>query len=175
MTFIKNFPTGIRDERLNTLIDRNNGIGWVTHSDTQYTEALPLSIVADTDTLIPNNGLVRNVSQAPKEFALYDPTTQKIHAQFGDFVTLQVEFSIVPTEPNATFREVWLDTSEPHLHRDIFSFPKGQGIARSIHFVFAAGVLSDWTTTGARTVLRVNGTANIYDIVYDIGVVYKAR
>lgn len=63
--------------------------GWADYSDTQYTVGSPFAVVADTDTILPNNGLGGPKTQEPDGETLY--SAGKITGRNGDGILITVD------------------------------------------------------------------------------------
>ena len=157
-------PGDLRDA-----VDSLNNAGWAQYADTQYTVSSPFSLSADTDTLIPNNSGATITTYLPSDVtSFYDGST--ISGRTGDSGNITVTFKALPTSANTTFIEVWFDIggSEGELYRTLFSFPKGNGVLRTISLSQGYYNLSTWEANGATMYVRSNGTANIYGVRYVI-------
>ena len=158
-----------------------NFSGWGYYGDTQYTSGSPLAILADTDTIIPNNKATVIETEKPSDITtFYDGTV--VTGRSGDDIIISVDFAVTPTNAGTDFIEVWFDitggTGTPaplaNLYRRIFSFPKGSGAERRISFSHSGYTLGTWETNGAVLYVKANNTANIYDIAYIIKRTHKA-
>lgn len=141
--------------------------GWAQHADTQYTSGSPFSIVADTDTVLPNNnGSVLDTQRPSDVTEFYDGSV--ITGRDGDGLLITVDMVTVPTSAAATAIEIWFDIGGAvgELYRRIVTFPKGAGVARPISFTVSAYTLATWEANGATVYVRANGPVNIYDIRY---------
>ena len=150
--------------------------GWGDYVDTQYTSIAPFSILADTDTLLPNNrGTVIETQKPSDVTTFYDGT--KITGRNGDGILITVDCILNPTNVNTTIAEVWFDIGGTvgQLYRRVISFPKGVGIERPLDFSIAGYTLGTWQTNGASVYIRANGTLDIYKIRYVITRTHKAR
>lgn len=170
------------DKINDNFIETYDFTGWAQHADTTYTSSSPFSILADTDTVLPNdNGAVID-SQKPSDItSFYNGTV--ITGRNGDGLAITVDFLATPTNANTTFIEIWIDitagTGTPadlaNLYRRIVAFPKGVGIERAINFTVAGYTLGTWETNGGVVKVRANGSADIYDIRYVLTRTHKAR
>jgi len=168
---------------LNTMFSELFGrTGWGYYQDTQYTEASPFTVAADTDLTLPNNkGNVIETQKPSDVVTFYDGAT--VTGRNGDDIIISIDFTVVPTSVNATTCEVWIDisggTGTPanfaNLYRRLFTFPKGTGVPRKISFSHSGYTLGTFEANGGVVKVRVNGTAEIYDINYIIKRTHKAR
>jgi hypothetical protein len=128
--------------------------GWADYVDTQYTSGSPLALVANTDTNLPNNaGTIRN-AHLPSDIAqFYDGT--KILGVDGDAYLWTLDFKVTPTNANTTYLETWIDIGGEigELYRRIVTFPKGNGVERSV----------------------THTTANVYDIRHVLFRLHNSR
>jgi len=156
--------------------------GWAQYEDNQYTEVAPFSLAANTDVLLPNNGLTKIETQKPTDVTeFYDGT--HITGRNGDGIMITVEFTALPTSASTTYIEVWFDitggTGIPanlsSLYRRIISFPKGNGVERPINFTVTGYTLNTWEANGAEVKVRANGTASLHTIRYVITRTHKAQ
>lgn len=156
-------------------ISENNSFGWADYADTTYTSGSPLAVLADTDTVLPNDGLGGNQSQEPPGVTMYDGSV--ITGRNGDGLLFTLEMKVVPTNGAATYIEVWIDIGGAvgELYRRIATFPKGQDVERTITLTTAGYTLDTWEQNGATVYVRCNGTCNIYDIRYILTRTHKAR
>ena len=150
--------------------------GWAQYDDTQYTSGSPFSILADTDTVLPNNkgGVIE--SQMPTDITtMYDGTV--ITGRNGDGILITVDCFVVPTNVGTTSIDLWFDIggSVGELYRRVITFPKGTGEVRPINFTVSGYTLGTWETNGAKVYVNANGPADIYGIRYVITRTHKAR
>lgn len=141
--------------------------GWAQYQDTQYTSGSPLSISADTDTVLPNNAGNVIETQKPRDVtSFYDGTY--ITGRAGDGLTITVDFLATPTSASTTYLEVWFDIGGAvgELYRRIISFPKGNGVLRPVNFTVSGYTLDTWEANGATTYIRANGPLEVYNIRY---------
>lgn len=149
--------------------------GWAQYSDTQYTDIATFDIVADTDTILPNNAGLIIDSQKPADVTtFYDGTV--ITGRAGDGLGFTFDCSVIPTV-GASFVEFWVDIGgglDP-IYRRIISFPKGAGVVRPISFTVSAYTLGTWEANGGTIYTRSDGDVSIYDIRYVLHRLHKAR
>ena len=142
-----------------------NLTGWADYVDTTYTSGSPLAIVADTDTVLPNNAGTIIQSEKPTDISAFY-SGGVITGREGDGIAITVDFDVTPTEVGTTFLETWVDIggSVGELYRRIATFPKGNGVERHITFSTVGYTLDTWEANGGTVYVRTNGTANIYNI-----------
>lgn len=155
-------------------VSPDTATGWADYADTQYTSGSPLSVLADTDTLLPNNGLGGVKTQEPSDGPFY--ADGKITGREGDGLLITVDFKVTPTNANTTLLEVWFDIggSVGELYRRPITFPKGNGVERGVNFTVAGYTLDTWEANGAEVYVRANGTCEIHTIRYVLTRTHKA-
>lgn len=80
MAFIDTFLNGETGSAIraiiNALVGRGNGTGWADYVDDQYTSGSPLSLAADTATVLPNNAATVRETQKPQDVnTFYTPAS----------------------------------------------------------------------------------------------------
>jgi len=151
------------------------GGGRADYADSTYTSGSPFSLSANTDTLLPNDGVNGPKTYEPPGFTLY--SSGKIRGKEGDALTITVEFKSEPTNQTATNLEIWFDIggSVGELYRRITTFPKGAGVVRNIVNTTLVYTLDTWEANGAEVYVRSNGPVDIYNIRYVIARTFKAH
>lgn len=150
--------------------------GWGAYNDTTYTSGSPFSILADTDTVLPNNNGSTITSQVPSDITtFYDGSV--ITGRNGDGLLITIDMVAQPTEVSTTSLELWFDIGGAvgELYRRIVTFPKGNGVDRPINFTTNVYTLDTWEANGATVYVNANGTCDIFDIRYVIARTHKAR
>lgn len=181
MTFfniIPNFSLGSTFRAiLNGHSVRENKRGWADYGDTQYTELSPFTLVADTPTLLPNNGLTGFKGQEPENTVLYDTSTGKIPGREGSDLNISVEMTVTPTHPSTTYMNLWIDIGGviPPLYTRTQTFPKGQNVAHPWHFSITGYTLDTWAANGGLIYVQAPGSAEIHSIRYILSVQNPAR
>lgn len=161
---------GISPEDMRDAIDSVDSTGWGQWADTQYPcSGTPLSVSADTDTVLPNNGGSALTTYMPDDVpTFYDGSV--ITGRTGDGLLITVDMVSTPTSAATTYVEVWFDIGGAvgELYRRIISFPKGNGVVRPINFTVAGYTLDTWEANGATVFIRANGTVEVCDVRYII-------
>jgi len=155
--------------------------GWAQYADTQYPTGSPLSIVANTDTILPNNGLSIIDSQKPSDVTNFFDSG-KITGRNGDGIAITIDLLVTPTGASATFMEVWLDitggtgspTNFANLYRRAFYFPLGVGVSRYVSFTVSSYTLGTWETNGAIAMIRSDAALDVSDVRFLITRTHKA-
>jgi len=150
--------------------------GWGDYVDTQYTSGSPLSLSADTDTQLPNNRGTIVDSEKPSDITEFVNSSGLIVGNEGDAYVLTIEYKIVPTDPGTTYVETWIDIGGAvgELYRRIVSFPKGNGVERTVTFSTGVYTLNTWEANSGTPYIRANGTANVYDIRFIVYRLHKS-
>lgn len=173
---------------LATIADVDQTTGWGNYVDTQYTIGSPFSLLASTDTIVPNNSSTGTLeTQKPADVTSFVEVVpsgvsglgydhSKITGRNGDGIIITVDCKVTPTSAAATYIEFWFDIGAPvgELYRRILSFPKGSGNERPINFSVAGYTLNTWEANGATVYMRANGPCNVYDIRYLVTRTHKA-
>lgn len=149
--------------------------GWADYVDTQYTDIAPFSVLADTDTVLPNNaGAVLDAYKPELIDTFYNGTT--ITGSTGDARLITLSLNALPTSANTTQIEFWFDIGGAvgELYRRISGFPKGNGVIRPITLSTGVYTLDTWQANGATVYVRANGTVDLYDIRYVITQLHTA-
>lgn len=159
--------------------------GWADYVDTQYTSGSPLALLADTDTIVPNNAGGGVTSQTPDDISSFVTVVPSgsgydhslINGVNGQGLLITLNCTVVPTNVATTYIEFWLDIGGAvgELYRRIVSFPKGNGVARPITLTTAVYTLDTWEANGATMYVNSNNTANIYDVRYVIHRIHKVK
>lgn len=143
--------------------------GWCEYADQTYTEGSPLSITANTDTVIENDGAGGVKSYAPS-FDLYDSANDVITGREGETRLITFECSSIPRSAQTTYMTFFFDIGgsiQPIYTRPI-TFPKGNGVLRPIVFTTLAYTLNTWEQNGALLKCNVNGALDIFNARYVI-------
>jgi len=143
--------------------------GWAKYSDTVYTSVSPFLLLADTDTILPNNAGTVLDDEKPRDVTSFY-TGGKITGRVGDGILIRVDLAAKPTSAAAEELDIWFDIGDGNgkIFPELKTFPKGNGIERLISFTVSGYTLATWTANGATLYVRCNGTVSIYDISYTI-------
>lgn len=171
----------ITEQDLRDLIVSAEGLasratGWAEYRDTQYTTGAAFAVVADIDTDLPNNAGAVIDSQKPIDITSFY-TGGVITGRNGDGLLVTIDFKARPTNVSTTDMEIWLDIGGgiPPIYRRLITFPKGNGVERSVALTSGAYTLNTWEANGATVKVRANGPVDIYDIRYVLSRTHKAR
>lgn len=166
--------------KIQSLIDSANGTGWAAYNDTQYTEASPLAVAADTPTILPNNkGGVLEI-QIPKDLADiggWVDDSGKIQGLNGDAVLITLDFQAIPQESGTTLLDVWFDIGGAvgELYRRTVSFPRGQFASKSVTSTTLVYTLDTWEANGATVYVEASKAVDIHSIRAVMSRTHKAR
>lgn len=167
------------DPSVMDLFGSSSSGGWADYSDTTtYTEGSPLALAANTDTRLVINANNKITSQMPPDVtAFYDEENDVITGRNGDGIGITVEFKAKPSSAGTTQLEVWFDIGGAvgELYRRIVTFPKGNGVERSVNFTVLGYTLGTWEANGAQIFVRANGTCDVYTPRVLITRTHKAR
>ena len=156
--------------------------GWASYVDTQYTSGSPFSVLANTDTPLPNNAGTIIDSQKPTDITtFYDGTT--ITGRNGDALDFMIYFKATPSAINQSL-DVYVDitggTGTPanlaRLYEQTFSFPRGSGVERGILYALpSAYTLNTWQANGGVVYIRSDAALTLHSINYNFDRTHKAR
>lgn len=143
--------------------------GWARYSDTQYTEASPFFLPANTDTILPNNAGTVLDDEKPRDIPSFY-AGGKITGRVGDGILIRVDLTVKPTSALSEFIDIWFDIGDGNdrIFPELKTFPKGNGIERRISLTSSGYTLDTWSANGATLYVRSNGPVSIYDISYTI-------
>lgn len=152
--------------------------GWGNYVDGQYTEGAPLSLVADTRTLIDNDGLgaLTNENFLPPDVStFFDGTNSKILCENGWGLMLTIEMTGKPTTATTTFLDLELDIGAPvgAIYPRTVTFPKGQNVGRPFSFTIGGYALGTFELNGGQWFAQANAAIDLYDIRYIVHRVSK--
>lgn len=159
--------------KLNSLIARDNAIGWGDYVDSTYTELSPFLLSADTDTVLPNDGVNGPRGFLPEDSAnpgsalnLFDTANNQIIGRNGDGLIVSIEYKVKPATGTATFIDTWIDIGAPigELYRRTNTFPKGSGVERNIISSQGVYTLGTWEANGGTIYVNSNGPCEVYGI-----------
>jgi hypothetical protein len=160
----------------NNFIELRTSSGWAAYYDTQYTSDSPLSISADTATLIPNNAGITFDKQKPKDInTFYNKDTQKVVGLEGDAILANGRFKIRPTNSSASYADFWFQVNGSTAYEETISFPKGEGQVKHVNLSEGMFINEDWANLGGSLYIKSNGPVELFDISYLFIRAHKAR
>lgn len=144
-------------------------LGWVQFSDTEYTQASPLSVLSDSRTLLPNNA--GNVLNIVNPFGGNDwISNNKFNPDnFGDSYDWRVGFTIDPTLNNRNLTlELDIGGSQGVIWSKTIRLARGAGVDTRVTEQIDVYTLQTFIDNGGELYVTVDGESNIYDISYKI-------
>ena len=140
--------------------------GWAAYEDDQYDSGSPLALAATTTTVLPNNGAVSSVGQAPVTFY----SGGEIVGYLDTSIHIVISFKIVPA-PGMQWIDIWLDAggSSTELYRQTLTLPKGNVEQDMLYTIPVASMGADWDANNAEVKVYGQSTADIYDIKFGFG------
>jgi hypothetical protein len=147
-----------------------SGLGWVRYQDSQYTEALPLSLVNETPVTLPNNGTTKTKSDPTQEY--YNTATQRlIPSALNDVYIITIEFKSATPNTNQTHLDLWFENGGGLLENLNVSlgYYKGNATTQTFHNTFQYYVDQSFIDNGANIKIQSHGnSATVWDIQYFI-------
>lgn len=144
--------------------------GWGSYQDGQYTAGSPLTIAADTDTVLPNNAASTLETYKPENVAtFYDGTV--ITGVEGEARLLTFEFQASTSSASGAILELWMDIGGavgPLYRGAVTTFPKGNNVQVGCIRSLGVYTLDTWETNGATVYVRSNVDVDIWDIRFVI-------
>ena len=144
-------------------------LGWARYLDTQYTEASPLSLVANTLTFLPNNkGTV--VRSHPSIDFYQNGVDQKIYGQnLNDVYIITVQFRAQSPNANQTHLDLTIENGGGNIQNleIALAYIKGNETPQFFHNVFHYYIDQNFLNNGASININSHGgTSTIWDIEY---------
>jgi len=144
-------------------------LGWARYIDTEYTAAAPLSLVADTLTVLPNN--MGNVVRSHSSIDFYENgSNQKIYGQnLNDVYIITVEWKAQAPNANQTHLNLSIQNGGGIIENlDIaLAYIKGNAIPQVFHNMFQYYIDQSFLDNGASLYIQSHGgTSTIWDIEY---------
>ena len=150
-------------------------LGWIQFSDTQYTQASPLTILANTRTVLPNNkGSVLNTNGPPGAENWLDLNAFKPDSP-GDFYVFRLSFVADPTLNN---RNLVLDLdiggSQGIIWSQTIRLARGAGVDTRVSVTIPVYALNTFVVNGGLFNINCDGDVNVYGVVWVPCKVFKA-
>ena len=144
-------------------------LGWARYDDTEYHSEYKLSLVADTEVVLPNNA--GNVVRSHSSINFYDSSTQKILGiNENDVYIITIAFKAQAPNANQTYLEYNLEGSgQISRVAGTISFPKGNNVVHSENIM--AQYYTDSTFVNDGVQLKFTSIGNgcqVWDIIYFI-------
>lgn len=148
-----------------------SGTGWTRYDDTQYDVDGKLTLLEDTETVLPNNG--GNVYRSYEGIDYYDSTNKKVLADAeNDVYLMTIVFKTQAPNANQTFLRLQLDSSNGTPYERVgvdIPYPKGNDVAHEFHQVFQFYADASFVENGSQwKITATGGTAQIWDVIYFI-------
>ena len=145
-----------------------SGLGWTRYDDGQYTSASKLTLLQDTETILPNNAAT--VYRSYEGIDYYNGTTKKVLADsVNDVYMATVVFKCQAPNANQTFLRLQLDSVNGTPYERVgvdIAFPKGNDVAHEFHQVFQYYATEDFVSNGSQWKITADGgTAQIWDVI----------
>ena len=148
-----------------------SGLGWGRYMDTEYTEASPLSLAADTLTILPNNK--GNVITSDSFVDYYEnDANQKIKGDnLNDVYIITVEWKAQAPNANQTHLNLSIQNGGGVIENlDIaLAYIKGNATTQVVHNIFQYYIDQSFLDNGASLYIQSHGgTSTVWDIEYFI-------
>ena len=148
-----------------------SGTGWTRYDDGEYTSSSKLSLVQDTQTILPNNGA--SVYRSYTGIDYYNSTTEKVLADNeNDVYIATVVFKCQAPNANQTFLRLQLESVNGTPYERVgvdIAFPKGNDVVHEFHQVFQYYATEDFVSNGSQWKITADGgTAQVWDIIFFI-------
>jgi len=148
-----------------------SGLGWGRYMDTEYTEANPFSLAADTLTILPNNK--GNVITSDSFVDYYEnDANQKIKGDnLNDVYILTVQFRAQSPNANQTHLDLTIENGGGNIQNleIALAYIKGNSTPQFFHNVFHYYIDQNFLDNGASVGINSHGgTSTIWDIEYFI-------
>jgi hypothetical protein len=159
----------------------NDLSGWAQYTDTQYTEANPLTLTeAEGQINLPNNALGIIETQKPLYIpTFYDPATQKILGRNGDGMNVEIEYKVRPLSSSSASRirnAINIGGTVGEVWPNDFSMNKGANVEHNYIRSLGVYTLGTWEANGGQAKVQAfNSTVEIYDIRFVFHLLHKAR
>jgi hypothetical protein len=146
-------------------------LGWARYIDTQYTSASPLSLSADTLTILPNNaGTV--IRSHPSIDFYQNGVNSKIYGQnLNDVYAITVEWKAQAPNANHTHLNLSIANGGGLIENlDVsLAYIKGNATTQVFHNIFQYYIDQDFLDNGASLNIQSHGgTSTVWDIQYFI-------
>lgn len=144
-------------------------LGWARIDDTVYTSSNKLTLVADTEVVVPNNA--GNVVRSHPSINFYDSSTQKILGiNENDVYILTWAFKASAANANQTFLEYMLEGSGQIARvAGTLSFPRGNDEEHIESIVMQYYTDSTFVSDGVQLkVTSVGNGSSMWDVIYFI-------
>jgi hypothetical protein len=147
------------------------GVGWTRYDDGTYDVDNKLSLLQDTEAVLPNDAA--SIYRSYTGIDYYNPTTEKVLADNeNDVYLMTIVFNASATNANQTFLRLQLDAVNGTPYERVgvdMPFPRGNNVAHEFHQVFQYYATSDFVSNGSQWKITATGdAAQVWDIIYFI-------
>ena len=148
-----------------------SGMGWTRYDDGQYTSSSKLTLLQDTETVLPNNAATSYRSYDGIDY--YDGATSTVLADnINDVYLMTIVFKISAPNANQTFLRLQLDSQNGTPYERVgvdIPFPKGNDVPHEFHQIFQYYADSSFAENGSQwKITATGGSAQIWDVIYFI-------
>ena len=148
-----------------------SGLGWGRYMDTEYTEASPLSLAADTLTILPNNKGNVITSDSFVDYYENDPNQKIKGDNLNDVYIITVEFKAQTPNANQTHLDLTIENGGGVIENleIAMAYVKGNATTQVFHNIFQYYIDQDFLSNGATIKIQSHGgTSTIWDVEYFI-------
>lgn len=170
---IEDFISSITGQATSNIM---NDTGFGFYVDSQYTEAVPFMLLADTITDMPNNAATTNEGNLPSDVTTFYDGTKITPKNEGDTIDLNVNFK-VKTSVNNSWVKLVVDIGGAvgQIFPQTFTLPRGTGEEQAVTFVVNGYCGSTFIPNGGIVKLLSNNPLMIYDISYVISRFHRSK
>ena len=148
-----------------------SGLGWGRYMDTEYTEASPLSLAANTLTILPNNKGNVITSDSFVDYYENDPNQKIKGDNLNDVYIITVEFKAQTPNANQTHLDLTIENGGGVIENleIAMAYVKGNATTQVFHNIFQYYIDQDFLSNGATIKIQSHGgTSTIWDVEYFI-------
>lgn len=146
-------------------------LGWARYMDTEYTAAAPLSLAADTSTVLPNNKGTVIKSHSSIDFYQNDVNSKFYGQNLNDVYILTVEWKAQAPNANQTHLNLSIQNGGGIIENlDVsLAYIKGNATPQVFHNMFQYYIDQNFLDNGASLYIESHGgTSTIWDTEYFI-------
>lgn len=144
-------------------------MGWVQYSDTQYTQASPLTISGNVRTRLTNDaGLIIDLVNMFGADTIWNPTTNKfVPDNSGDKYTKRVSFTADPALNNRNLTlELDIGGNQGVIWSRTIRLSRGAGIDTKVTENLDFYTLNTFVANGGDLFIECDGDIDLYDIIF---------
>jgi hypothetical protein len=144
---------------------------WARYDDGVYTSANKLTLVVDTEIVIPNNA--SNIVKSNNQIEFYNPSTLKVLAdRENDLYLMTLVFKFSSSNANQTYLDINFqgENGTPYDRlSDTISFPKGNNVEHNYHGIFQYYADANFVQNGSQwKITSKGGNSSVWDIIFFI-------